>query len=116
MNTQRRPPRIQERLTPCECCGYKLSQRHHLLEVADWGENTATVQLCANCHELYHLLYGAYVTKSERCIHLAGQFILKVGFGDSRVTYLKNLVNKSESLKIEVSKTAAMLATMDDEK
>lgn len=30
------------------------------MHVSDWGENTCTSQLCANCHELYHLAYNCY--------------------------------------------------------
>ncbi len=29
------------------------------------GENRVTIQLCANCHELHHLMYNALVRDSE---------------------------------------------------
>lgn len=57
---RRRQSSRYERLTPCWCCEWPISERHHLLEVARYGENNHTVQLCANCHELYHIIYAAY--------------------------------------------------------
>lgn len=59
----------RDRLIPCSCCGYPISQRHHLLQVHEYGENNHTKQLCANCHELYHLIYSAVKNwgKTERC-------------------------------------------------
>jgi hypothetical protein len=62
---KRRSPRKAERMRPCECCGYPISQRHHLLEIAEWEENDVTVQLCANCHEYYHLIHAVYIKKSK---------------------------------------------------
>jgi ribosomal protein L37E len=60
----RRRTTAQERLTPCSACGYPLSQRHHLWDIATHGENQVTVQLCANCHDLHHLLYNAIARDS----------------------------------------------------
>ena len=62
---QRRRPTYHERTSPCEACGYPTSHRHHIHDVATHGENLLTVQLCANCHELQHLLYNALVNESE---------------------------------------------------
>lgn len=63
---RRRRPTSQERLTPCSACGYPVSHRHHLWDVATHGENRVTVQLCANCHELHHLMYNTLARDSER--------------------------------------------------
>ena len=53
---KRRKTKLWERLTPCNCCGYPISQRHHLLTIAEYGrESNYTRLLCANCHELYHI-------------------------------------------------------------
>jgi len=53
---QRRAPTLKERLTPCITCGHPLSQKHHLLSFSIHGdEGVGTIQLCANCHDLYHL-------------------------------------------------------------
>lgn len=52
----RRKTNISERLKPCEACGYPISQRHHMLDFATHGENDETSQLCACCHEIFHLL------------------------------------------------------------
>ncbi len=61
---QRRRPTLDERLTACSACGYPASHRHHLWDMAKHGENEVTVQLCANCHELHHLMYNALVRNS----------------------------------------------------
>jgi hypothetical protein len=58
---KRRSPKLEERLTPCECCGYPVSQRHHVLPVARYGDHGWTVQLCANCHEAYHILEQGWI-------------------------------------------------------
>ncbi len=63
--TRRRRPTYQERMTPCSACGYPVSQRHHLWDVAMHGENMVTIQLCPNCHELQHLFYNVLVRDSE---------------------------------------------------
>lgn len=63
--TRRRRPTYQERMTPCSACGYPVSQRHHLWDIAMHGENMVTIQLCPNCHELQHLFYNALVRDSE---------------------------------------------------
>lgn len=55
-HVKRKKPSIEQAATPCACCGYPLSQRHHLLPFAQWGEVAITVQLCPNCHAFYHLI------------------------------------------------------------
>jgi hypothetical protein len=61
---RRRRATDQERMTACTACGYPVSQRHHLWDIATHGENKVTVQLCANCHELHHLMYNALARDS----------------------------------------------------
>lgn len=62
---RRRRPTLKERMTACSACSYPMSHRHHLWDIAMHGENKVTVQLCANCHELHHLIYNALVRDSE---------------------------------------------------
>lgn len=62
---RRRRATDQERMTPCTACGYPISQRHHLWDIAMHGENMVTVQLCANCHELHHLMYNALARNTD---------------------------------------------------
>lgn len=62
---KRRRPTIEERISACSACGYPSSHRHHLWDIATHGENAVTIQLCANCHELHHLMYNALVKESE---------------------------------------------------
>lgn len=61
---RRRRATDKERMTPCSACGYPISQRHHLWDIATHGENAVTVQLCPNCHELHHLMYNALARDS----------------------------------------------------
>lgn len=68
---RRRRPTMKERITPCSACGYPASHRHHLWDIATHGENKVTIQLCANCHELQHLMYNALVRDSEYSRKLA---------------------------------------------
>ncbi|MDX2160779.1 MAG: hypothetical protein SF162_05590 [bacterium] len=72
---KRRRPTYKERVTACSACGYPASHRHHLWDVAMHGENNVTIQLCANCHELHHLLYNALVKTSNYSRDLAGHVL-----------------------------------------
>ena len=56
---ERRKTKLSERLQKCQCCEHPISERHHLLEVSQYGDNEYTFQLCPNCHELYHILSAA---------------------------------------------------------
>jgi hypothetical protein len=62
---RRRRATDQERMTPCSACGYPASHRHHLWDIATHGENQVTVQFCANCHELHHLMYNTLARGSD---------------------------------------------------
>jgi ribosomal protein L37E len=62
---QRRRSKPGERVLPCSACGYPSSHRHHLWAIETHGENAVTIQLCANCHELNHLMYNALVRESD---------------------------------------------------
>jgi len=84
----RRQPNIYERMTPCEICGYPLTHRHHLLPVSKYGENEETMQLCANCHQVYHIAYDVLTRGSERCSTLF------------RYLYTSEKVNKEQIDKI----------------
>lgn len=95
---KRRKTTSKERLTPCSACGYPLSQRHHLLDVAYHGENDMTIQLCANCHELYHLIESAYIQKSKYAQRLLGKFLLRYGSGKGNVQFLMNKVNEADEI------------------
>lgn len=73
---QRRRPTYQERSTSCSACGYPSSHRHHLWDLAAHGENKVTIQLCANCHELFHLMYNALVKRAEYSRKIARHVLL----------------------------------------
>jgi len=77
---QRRRPTHEERIMPCMACGYPVSHRHHLWDIATHGENRVTLRICGNCHELYHLIYNTLAKDSEysRKLALHILFSLKV--------------------------------------
>lgn len=45
----------KRRHAPCEFCGYPITETHHPYKRSLFGKNKYTIQLCANCHEYYHL-------------------------------------------------------------
>ena len=93
---------LKQRMTPCNCCGYPISQRHHLFEVAHYGESDFTRQLCANCHELYHLIEGLDAIPEDqgdrvtRCSALLGRVIQIWGQDDPRLEYLFKLYHLAQ--------------------
>lgn len=75
---KRRSPSTRERSTPCKCCGWPVSERHHLLKFSLFGENEYTVQLCASCHDLYHVFWNALVEEDKQeCDPLRDPFLRK---------------------------------------
>lgn len=59
----RRATKKSERRTPCVVCGFPRSHRHHRFPVSVYGEHEHTMQLCSNCHGIYHLLERHYIQK-----------------------------------------------------
>jgi hypothetical protein len=90
---KRQRPKLYERTRACECCKYPITQRHHLFAVAEFGESYITVQLCANCHELYHLLE---TESSRRSYTILWYFTRRCGEDDSRLVYLRGLIAETK--------------------
>jgi hypothetical protein len=65
-----------------------LSQRHHFFGVAFHGENQATIQLCATCHELYHIIHRVFVDENGKAEILLDWYLDSVGINDSRFRFL----------------------------
>lgn len=109
---KRRSTSRAERLISCECCGYPLSQRHHLLPVAEYEENELTLHLCANCHEKYHLIYGAYIEERQGCRELLGLLYLKTGVNtpDPHFDWLRDKAHEAKELQREWDKEAMRIA------
>lgn len=57
---KRRSTTLAERLTPCECCGHPITERHHFMPFKRHGDGGVTAQLCANCHDAYHIFDRAH--------------------------------------------------------
>lgn len=51
----RRRPHRGDRSLECCCCSWPVTQSHHLVLFAKYADDT-TIRLCANCHEVFHLL------------------------------------------------------------
>lgn len=58
--TPRKRPTLDERRISCRYCNYPISQRHHMLPVSVYGETANILNLCANCHEAFHIFAHAY--------------------------------------------------------
>ena len=93
----------RERITPCEWCEHPLSQRHHLLPVSIYGdEQKYILRLCANCHELYHIVEKAK-KQNKHALPLMMAFALKFGWDDTRLkkasAYVEAVHNAQERAK-----------------
>lgn len=104
-NTRRKAPTLEQRLTPCQCCGFPLSQRHHILPFSTHGDGLC-VSLCANCHEVLHVIHreqdnrwkfsdtpqgqAAYFRHS-RAFKIVSALIAAWGENDPRLQYLRKL-------------------------
>jgi len=70
---RRSKPTLGKRMTKCKACGYPLSQCHHSFPIAKYqASDDDTIQLCANCHELYHLFNEAILGSKRAknlCLH-----------------------------------------------
>lgn len=102
---KRRETQLKERVIPCQCCGYVISQRHHLLPVARYGENDVTVNLCANCHEAYHIFENGFLDFAanryeSHAMYLMGAIRWDWGGGDSpRVQFICNLLDRAREMQ-----------------
>lgn len=114
---RRRTAKLNERLQGCECCNYPISQRHHMLDVALFGENDYTRQLCANCHELYHIIFKCFTMHesgfndpNNRAAALLDKVGRAWGESDSRIMYLIDLVNLVIKARVEIGKDQDKMA------
>lgn len=98
---RRRRPSDKERMTPCSACGYPISQRHHLWDIATHGENAVTVQLCPNCHELHHLMYNALARDSDYSRKLAQRVLFSGQVAPETVTRIYGWLRAILAYEIE---------------
>lgn len=89
---QRRKTHINERLTPCQFCEYPISERHHGVPISPYGENECILYLCANCHELYHIVQQVFLYKSARAAKLLGAFKKAYGAEDVRLRSIYHFI------------------------
>jgi hypothetical protein len=74
-----------QRIEPCQFCGYPISQRHHALPFHIFGENECVLRLCANCHELYHVIEKSYLSPTTHENKLLESFVCVFGTDDVRI-------------------------------
>ena len=116
----RKSATLHQRKIPCQVCAHPISQRHHLLPVAEFGENKVTAQLCANCHELFHLAYssqnhsidetafqsGKKSFRASKAQLLFGHYVLKVGIGNEKTQKILDLVRHARDLEKQMNRMA----------
>ncbi len=128
MKAKRRKCTLSERTTPCACCGYPISHRHHLMAVATHGENLHSARLCPNCHELFHLLQSVLIRRSRHSNRVLRQYTEVKGMDDialrfmySKVlevediegTFTRNAVKVTEAVREQLSLYVPTLTDMD---
>ena len=96
------PNKTRERMSPCCVCGYPVSESHHMAEQSRYGKNDITIRLCANCHELFHLLKSAN-NNPIRLGYIASQFFRGNAFG-KKFNKVRELVEQSRRIDDEVNK------------
>lgn len=77
--------KLRERLLPCQFCDYPISEKHHALPISIFGKTPYTLQLCANCHELYHIVERVILYESKRAAYLLNAFKNRYGDDDARL-------------------------------
>jgi hypothetical protein len=87
----------------CECCGFPISERHHLLPFSSFGENALTLSLCPNCHSIYHS-FEMHPLNDNDIAHMKLEYhgaedIDKVYFASK--LWLAMLWREIDSLKVE---------------
>lgn len=99
LKPDRRRTTLQERTTPCACCAHPISHRHHVLGFARSGENWHTLQLCPNCHELFHLIQSAVVGESAYSNKVLQRYGEANGTEDSTFEFMMAKVMEVEDLR-----------------
>lgn len=99
LKPDRRRTTLQERTTPCACCAHPISHRHHVFSFAQNGENSHTLQLCPNCHELFHLIQSAIVGKSNYCNRVLQKYMEAKSKEDSTFKFIMSKVMEVEDLR-----------------
>lgn len=99
IKTKRRRTTLSERTTPCACCGYPISHRHHPIGVAETGESRHTLQFCPNCHELFHLVQAALVRKSRYCNRVLQKYVEARGWDNTALKFMFSKVIEVEDIR-----------------
>lgn len=97
--THRRRTTLNERTTPCACCRYPISHRHHPIGVAETGESRHTLQFCPNCHELFHLVQAALVRESRYCNRVLQKYVETRGWDDPALRFMFSKVIEVEDIR-----------------
>lgn len=71
-----------------------------MAEKSKFGKNDITARLCANCHELFHLI------KNKVDVVELGRIVVAFGGLDDRLIKIRQLVNESIEIENEIYKKA----------
>jgi hypothetical protein len=93
---------IEERVAPCECCGFPLTHRHHIYSFPIHGENLHSWQLCATCHELLHIAIGAIIYKRKRSSEVWNAVAKKLG-NNNIIKFMLDRVETTAEMHFELS-------------
>src|SRR5438128_2319385 len=98
MTNRRRAATSWDRMGPCKCCRFPLTQRHHVLGFKAHGEGGLVVYLCGTCHDIIHVMERA-VNNSRRAHQLLAWLRMQQRSDDDRLCCLDRLVKKAVRLR-----------------
>ena len=102
MKEKRNSNSVLTRMTPCEFCGFPLSDKHHMLGFAEHGENLHILFLCPNHHALLHLGISAIIFKKKRATEVYEAFCNSVGKNSEIIKKIEDLVYATAELNWEM--------------
>ena len=98
---KRRKTTIDEVITPCEGCGFLISQRHHILEFSEHGESNMQIYLCPNCHYMLHLCIKTKIYQRKRAIILWDYFESIMGKDNKIIQFYLQKTKEYQEMKFE---------------
>lgn len=98
----RRKTSIDEIITPCECCGFLISQRHHILDFAIHGESNMQIYLCPNCHYMLHVCIKYNVYKKKHAGIIWNYFASMMGNDNKLIVFFLEKTQEYMEQKFEI--------------
>ena len=104
MQNHRRVATVSERLQPCECCGYRPVEWHHVFSFVKYGHSGITIPLCANCHFLYHLIVSANESENIKSQQVLTTLLQDKRFEEQLFWPLYSLSRDAKKVEAEFNK------------